>query len=311
MPHTSNSHPSLTNDEQDLVAFITCVSASLGLFGSLFIIVTYVVFQSSRSFGTKIVVCLSVADVMHSVSWFPWAISDTLCIIQAAIIQFSQLSAYLWTLCIAWSIFMAHYKENDIEEIEKKLPWYYAICWGFPFLVSLIPIYEDKYGRVLQEEMNWCWISDASDLRRALTFVPCVLIFFINCVLFVMIHHKVRTYSLPLAASLKGNMILYLLAFLFAQAVPTGNMLQNLIQPEKPIFFLYLLQGIFNPLQGLFDGVAYGVNEPAFTSNYKLLCIKCGISQRAAYEPINSIKPEDYNYDVYASNGSILYERRK
>jgi len=301
----------LSSDDQDLVAFISTVSACVGVVGSLFIITTYLAFKNSRSFGTKMVFCLSIADLLHGLAWFPWAFTDTLCTLQAAITQFSEVSAYLWALCIGWSIFLAHYKEWDIDEIERMIPWYYALCWVFPFLVCLIPIHRGKYGRVLDQEYNWCWIKDVSDLRRLIIFIPCVLILIINCVLFVMIHYRVSKYSNPLASTLRGNMILYILAFLFTQAVPTVNMVQSIMHPHRPSFMLYLLQGILNPLRGFFDGIAYGLNEPAFTSNYKLLCIKYGIAERSAYEPINGISPEDYNYDVYASNGSILYEKKR
>jgi len=307
-----NHYHSLDKDDQDLLGFISTASACIGVAGSCFIIFTYMIFKSSRSFGTKMVFCLSLADLLHGISWFPWAFNDSLCTLQASISQFSSLSCYLWTLCIAWSIFLAHYKEHDIELIEEMIHWYYGVCYLLPLLISIVPLFtESQYGSILSQEDNWCWISDDTDLWRLLIFIPCIVIFLANCTLFVLVTIQMNKHNDLNAARLRVNMALYILAYLLAQAIPMYHMVRNFYHPDNPIYILYLFQGIFNPMQGFFNGIAYGLNEPAFTQNIRMWCVKHGLLDRTTYEPINSIKPEDYSYDVYASNGSILYETKE
>lgn len=46
---------------------------------------------------------------------------------------------------------------------------------------------------------------------------------------------------------------------------------------------LLLLQATFQPLQGLFDAIAYGANDPSFTTNYKVLSLIPFLSFRFAF----------------------------
>jgi Na+/melibiose symporter-like transporter len=49
----------------------------------------------------------------------------------------------------------------------------------------------------------------------------------------------------------------FLLAFLLEWTWGTINRIQNLAQPKKPIFALFMLHAIFTPLQGFINSVVY------------------------------------------------------
>jgi hypothetical protein len=54
-----------------------------------------------------------------------------------------------------------------------------------------------------------------------------------------------------------------------------------------------ILQAVFQPLQGLFDGLVYGLNDPTFTTNYKRLALRFVAS--AQYTSIQDLHCE-YEY---------------
>ena len=87
----------LTNSEQNVIDIVLYVSSSLSILGSLFIILTYLIFKDSRTLGTQLIVFLSLSDLLSSISWLPWNVDEGLCIAQAILLQFGIISSYMWT----------------------------------------------------------------------------------------------------------------------------------------------------------------------------------------------------------------------
>jgi hypothetical protein len=288
------------------IRYITYVTASLGILGSLYIIFTFIMFKESRTFGTKLVFFLSIADLLHGLEWYPWGVTNTLCTIQGMLMQWSELSYYMWTFCIALCVFQIHYLERDESDVSNLMLLYQVICWFIPMLLSFIPLYEGHYGT---GAYDWCWLSAAADdMDMAVLYIPAAGIFVFNTIVFLLVYWRLSSYHSELSRSLSINMTLYVLAFLLAQGPAFVNRIYITFVPDQPQYILYLLQAIFHPLQGFFDSVAYGINEPAFTLNYKMLFIKWGIlKNRFVSEQINhgsfspSIAREEYNYDIYDS----------
>jgi len=310
--------PSLSSSENyepdyEIVQIITYITATLGILGSLFIIVTFCAFREARSLGTRLVFFLSLADLVHSFEWYPWGKSDVLCITQGIIMQWSELSYYFWCLCIAFCIFQIHYLGREEHDISSLMPVYLICCWFIPLAIALIPLYAGHYGR---GRYNWCWIQDSEPYSKAFLIIPCLVVFVINSIIYITVHIKITKYKSDFTRKVSSNMLLYMLAFLIAQAFAVINRIQNAMEPTNTISSLFILQAIFHPLQGFLDGVAYGANEPAFTTNYKMLLIKWGcISNNMwasdGFAPINygsfapSIPTAEYNYDYEESVASI------
>jgi len=79
----------LNESEIDVLHIILWCSASLGVVGALFIIITYLLFKEIRIFSTKLIFFLSLSDFLSSVSWYPFgAVNNYLCIVQAMSLQF-------------------------------------------------------------------------------------------------------------------------------------------------------------------------------------------------------------------------------
>jgi len=69
-------------------------------------------------------------------------------------------------------------------------------------------------------------------------------------------------------------MSIYLLTYTLINLFGIINRVQDFFYPDN-IFVLYLLQFIFEPLQGFLNAIAYVWNEPAFLEQYKRLFTKC------------------------------------
>jgi hypothetical protein len=86
----------------DVALYISC---GLSMIGSIFIILTFILFPKTRTFGTKLIFFLSISDFFTSLSWFPSDIDYDLCMFQASILQFFMVASYFWSLSIAISLF--------------------------------------------------------------------------------------------------------------------------------------------------------------------------------------------------------------
>lgn len=91
--------------QQEIILSIISVTSVFSLVGSLFIILTYLIFRETRTFGTSLIFFLSISDFMTSISWFPWSTKEILCIIQAASLQFFEVASCLWSFTISYCIF--------------------------------------------------------------------------------------------------------------------------------------------------------------------------------------------------------------
>lgn len=67
---------------------------------------------------------------------------------------------------------------------------------------------------------------------------------------------------------------LYILAAVVSNFPALLNRIQNVIEPENPIFALFILHSIFNPLQGLMNAIVYSSSAP-LRKAYRSLFGKC------------------------------------
>ena len=130
------------------------VTSLLSVFGSGLIIFTYAAFKNLRTVAREILVQLSIADIVMSVSHIvgvlgnlprfipqqceaPESIAnitneDIACKIQGGTTMFGTISSFLWTIAVAVYLLMI-----IVFEKQKLARWlrftFYPICWGIPF----------------------------------------------------------------------------------------------------------------------------------------------------------------------------------
>ena len=125
---------------------IRAVFATFGIFGlagSMFVIVSFIIFPHLRSFNKKLVLCLAIADLLSSEAdtmsfgfFNPKLHSDGTCTAQAVLIQYSEVSSFVWSLIIAVHLY-ACAVHNIADETSKRLMPLYAV---FGFVVPGMPV---------------------------------------------------------------------------------------------------------------------------------------------------------------------------
>eukprot|EP01114_Cavostelium_apophysatum_P002622 TRINITY_DN12322_c0_g1_i1.p1 TRINITY_DN12322_c0_g1~~TRINITY_DN12322_c0_g1_i1.p1 ORF type:complete len:307 (-),score=10.47 TRINITY_DN12322_c0_g1_i1:71-991(-) len=261
------------HDQTVIINYALYASGGLSCLGSLFIIMTYLLFKSTRSYGTRLVFFLSIADFMASFSWFPWNKSELLCEIQAGMLQFFMISSTLWTLAISVSLYQVFVleKNEDTKAMRFSFAFYQIFVWGYSGATVAVCFYFHKFASA----GPWCWIPSSKDPFRLLVYVPMVVTSIFICFTMVAIRVKLRFISSDFKQILNRRMSLYLLAFLSSCVPAIVNRVQNYIAPDHPIFILYLLQSLFQPAQGFFNSVVYGLTETQFAEHYRNWCSCC------------------------------------
>ena len=126
----------------------TCI---LSILGASLIILTYLAFRDLRTTARKLLVNLSVADIVVAASHFVGLFTnyerflyngnskstDIRCSIQAAFTMYGSIASILWTIAVALYMFTVIVLRKPTTA-KRTLPVYFLVCWGVPvaFTVS-------------------------------------------------------------------------------------------------------------------------------------------------------------------------------
>ena len=125
-----------------------CMSVA-SMFGSVVIIVTYVVFPDLRTSGRKLLVYLSIADFFTAqgnllgISWYIMkdvispVNSENLCKFHAVLTICSSISSFLWTVVIATHLYLCIVKGQK-RLARTLLPYFHVVCWFIPGKISFL-----------------------------------------------------------------------------------------------------------------------------------------------------------------------------
>ncbi len=129
MPH------SYTEDQLKFLEVLQAVGGSLSILGTSFIIITYKLVPSVRTYSMKLVLSLIVADFFFAVanvmSWF--RANEISCNIEGFIRTASLLSSALWAAIISYTSY------SQIKSFDPDMPRKYPFLLASNILVSLLP----------------------------------------------------------------------------------------------------------------------------------------------------------------------------
>jgi len=293
----------LSSDEIEIIQELIHVSCFFSILATGFNVFTFVKFKETRrEFGSMLIFCLALSDFMFSVFWLPWyRYHSLLCQMQAAGLQYFELSSALWAFCIACTLFLVFYIER--EDAGPFMSAFHALSWLGPIPVILLCFGYDLFGNT---GANWCWI--ATPKYRLYIFIPCLALILVNAVMYFLTRRRL-SYS-PMYTSLRRRMALYLLAESLCQFPGFVNWIQNNIDPGNPIFLLYVFQAIFQPLQGFFHAFVYGILDEHYMARYR----KWKFFRRMLNPSINDEDSEtepvvpstlEFNYDAHHSSKNL------
>lgn len=261
----------LTAEEEADLRIAMEVSLSLSLLGSLFIVAMYAMFQELRAFAFKLVVYLTVADVVKSICKaqpaFILPTSGLSCYIAAAGISFGSLSSVLWTATIAWSLYITVVRgREDIQSLER---YFHLCCWGAPTVLTVLPFSTNSYGPA----QGWCWVAaDEGSLwlgtmwRLLVFYVPLWIVIPFNIYSYARIIKAVRVHSssglietIEIRDSLIRRLRFYPFVLVICNVPITVKRIYDFIDPEEGNFTLILVSALAICLNGLLNALVYGL----------------------------------------------------
>eukprot|EP00697_Spironema_sp_BW2_P017767 gnl/Spiro4/9562_TR5070_c0_g1_i1.p1 gnl/Spiro4/9562_TR5070_c0_g1~~gnl/Spiro4/9562_TR5070_c0_g1_i1.p1 ORF type:complete len:356 (+),score=82.73 gnl/Spiro4/9562_TR5070_c0_g1_i1:58-1125(+) len=253
----------LSDTQIHVVWILSVVCGSLSIAGSLFILVSLVQFAELRTFSARLLVWLSVVNLIAPISQFQRSPTDSNCQWFAMLGQFFYVSSFLWTLCIAINLYVVVVLEAKMKKVKRLEKWYHLLSWGFPAFTLLM--LDGSYGRA----GAWCWIAASHGLQRLLCFyLPLLIVMLVSAVLYGCvvrrIHHKMHQgpgYDRSVDFEVNLNVSLFIVVFVVCRIWSCINRFQNQLDPDHPSFVLYVLHCLGASLQGFANTVVYVRNE--------------------------------------------------
>eukprot|EP00026_Physarum_polycephalum_P010996 Phypoly_transcript_11186.p1 GENE.Phypoly_transcript_11186~~Phypoly_transcript_11186.p1 ORF type:complete len:301 (-),score=6.85 Phypoly_transcript_11186:256-1158(-) len=283
-----------TYSENTTIILTTYTTSTLGLIGSLFTVLTFLTFKEARNVATSLIFSLALSDMCSSVATsYMWAWTDHnewfSCNLQASLLMFGLCASILWGLMIGCYMYLALYKNVDIELIDKYSYIFHIFVWGYSFTAAILPIFFKQYGVMFPgNSLTWCWIKDPSSSFRMISYIPDFIVFVLLIFLYGMIQFRLRNTQSSLADTICRKMCIYLLVYAVINLFAIINRVQNYVMGADAVFELYFLQFLTQPLQGLLNAIAYAWNEPEFVEHYKRLFMKF----RTQHVPSQQIQDE-------------------
>lgn len=145
--------------------YVLLVSTIFSTLGCLLIILTYALYKDIRSPSRHIILCISIADLIVSISNL---VADIFinpsnkdgCIIQSFIGSTFLLSSFLWTLSLAIFLYISLVLGKPSTAIALVHPWFHLVCWLFPLAINLVALATGNLGDSQDIAVSgWCWIN--------------------------------------------------------------------------------------------------------------------------------------------------------
>lgn len=191
----------------------------------------------------------------------------SLCIAQAAMESFFELSSILWTSAIAATLYMSVFLRLPAVRIQSYFKYMVLICQGVPLLLTILPGALDKFGPA----GAWCWIpSNYQGWRWAQFFAPLWLAIVFNAVVYVIVIHRIKRFYRITAAvdeesaramtNIVKRLRFYPLILVVVWIMATINRIVEEAKDEQ-VYALFFLQKVFSSTQGLLNAFAYGFSS--------------------------------------------------
>jgi len=194
-----------TPEEARVLEQINIAMSVFSFLGSSFIIFCYYKFQHLHTFPFKLVLFVSISDFITSIGNFMGdaggnddthlGASEGLCVFQAVLISYGQLSSVLWSAAIAFTLEMAvlrRSKSFSQEHISQYTYHYISVCFGAPVIMALLPLITTSYG----DTGGWCWITQLDEAglawRMFQFYIPLWLVVIYNCYVYFRLYYRLK-----------------------------------------------------------------------------------------------------------------------
>lgn len=261
-------------EEEEALRILTCVTAGLSLLGCLFILLVYLLFKELRVFAFKLVVHMTIGDLVRSLGFLLQ--SRSLCYVQAMCIQAGSLSSVLWNGVIARTLYISVVMDfRNLEEMEGR--YLYAV-YGVVTVMTALPWVTMGYG----DAEGWCWITTSgssfttgSVWRAVCFFVPLLLVILNNLYSYISVIRTLRTKYQTTSAEIPAliqKLKFYPLILIICYACTGSKRLYDAVAPDADDYVWAVLAATVLGLVGLADALVYGFTASVRLALMQRLC---------------------------------------
>jgi len=245
---------------------IAIVTGTLSLLGTLFIVLTFLLFKHLRgSFGFRLIFYLAVSNLISAIQVIVQSANEhcanDACIAGAYMSQFGNLSGIFWVAFIGLNFFLAVSGANNnaaaIKFNQHKEKIYNSIAWGLPGIFTLIA----GFGGMFGVAGMWCWIMGTHLAARIIMYDFWIMVVYIwSAVLLVWVCMKRRL--MKEAPALARRLIYYILVFFGCNLFTIIGTFSFYSRSETDtgVEWLRIAIAVFEPLHGFLNALVYGLN---------------------------------------------------
>lgn len=146
---------------------LTTITSVLSLFGTVFIVISFFIWNDIRTTSRRILVYISIADFFTCVAtiaaatnfWLSGSENPRVCLVQSVIGTLSVLCSFFWTVSMAVYLYITVCMKN--LRLAERLMYVFHVCsWGIPLLiVSLAALLKKLGDNGNKVSAGWCWVS--------------------------------------------------------------------------------------------------------------------------------------------------------
>lgn len=254
----------LTGSQSHVIRVLVTSTSSISFISSVVVVVCFLLFGDLRKgTGNQLVFCMLIADMGSSfaIALTPFnTFNDSICLFQAFVIQFFDVSAFIWTSFVAINAWLVTMKQYNLQN--PILVICHALGWALPFVLSLYNYLFDNFGQQDPAFHSWCWIQDQHVTARMVTYYgPLIILWSVTVVLYLALlfrfqrSHTSENHQSHRKA--KRMILSFLAVFIGCKVFALVNRMQNAFDSSNPIFILIVLQAATDPLRGFMDCVVY------------------------------------------------------
>ncbi|KAJ3578416.1 hypothetical protein NPX13_g2149 [Xylaria arbuscula] len=159
------------------ITIVERIGSVFSLLGCLFIIITFSSSSAFRKPINRLVFYASFGNMAVNVGTliarsYVDDEESAGCQIQGFLIQQFLPSDALWSLAMAFNVYLTFYFKFDAEKLKRIEKWYLLVCYGLPFPIALAYIFINttEKGRIYGDAILWCWVNSNWDVLRVATF---------------------------------------------------------------------------------------------------------------------------------------------
>ncbi|XP_036316784.1 G-protein coupled receptor 157 isoform X2 [Pipistrellus kuhlii] len=154
--------PTVLVPSERAVVLLSCVLSALG---SGLLVATHALWPDLRSRARRLLLFLSLADLLSAVSYFYGVLRDFPgpswdCVLQGALSTFANTSSFFWTVAIALYLYLSIVRTPRAPRAGRLLLAFHVVSWGVPLAITAAAVAMKKIGYDASDvSVGWCWID--------------------------------------------------------------------------------------------------------------------------------------------------------